>query len=192
MSAVMRTATRPEVAESFPRTFGLNTNRRNDSPAMPTITATAHTAANVPYQPCAGIACSSPSMPRRRCSALTQAKTRNPHTTAAWRIPISGLSRTTRYCKMTSTNTRHSRLGMLSSCRSQCLVRTEESRRFRVARNSQTLPRHSAQNIALERPPKGTTTPKAIAITAIIQKSSLVPFDRMSILTGCSKRGSFF
>ncbi len=83
ISAVMRTATRPDVAEGFPRAFGRNTKRRNESPAMPTITANAQTAANAPYQPCVGVAFSSPRTPRKRCSALTQAKTRNPQTTAA-------------------------------------------------------------------------------------------------------------
>src|SRR3979411_1103019 len=39
ISAVMRTATRPEVAEGFPRAFGRNTNRRKERPELPTITA---------------------------------------------------------------------------------------------------------------------------------------------------------
>src|ERR1700716_4196726 len=51
MSAVMRIATRPEVAESFPRAFGLSMNRRKESPVIPAITAKAHAAAKVPYQP---------------------------------------------------------------------------------------------------------------------------------------------
>src|ERR1700719_3040745 len=192
MSAVMRAATRPEVAESFPRAFGLKTKRRNVSPAMPTTTAKAHAAANAPYQLCAGVAFSSPRKPSERCSALTQAKTRNPHTTAAWRIPTRGRSRTTRYCRMTSTNTRHSRLGILSSEISQRLVKIEESRRLTVARNNHTLPMQRASNAALERPPKGTTAPKAIATVVIIQYSSLVLFKRKPILVGCSERWSFF
>src|ERR1700730_6052042 len=49
-----------------------------------------------------------------------------------------------------------------------------------------------ASNAALERPPKGTTTTKAIAIVAIIQYSSLVPLKRKAILIGCSRRPSFF
>src|SRR5712671_2604994 len=93
---------------------------------------------------------------------------------------------------MTSTNTRHNRWGMRSSRTSQCLVKTEESRQLTVARNSQIAPRHSAQNIALERPPKGTTTPNAIAIIAIIQKASLVSVERKFILTRRSRRSSFY
>src|SRR5216683_1886717 len=49
-----------------------------------------------------------------------------------------------------------------------------------------------ALNAALDRPPKGTTTPKAIAIVAIIQYSSLVLIKRKSILIGCSRCSSFF
>ncbi len=115
MSAVMRKATRPEVGESFPSALGRSTNRRKESPTMPTITANAQTAANVPYQLCMGSAFSNPTKPILRCSALTHAKARNPHTTRAWRIPTSGRSRTTRYCRITSTNTRHNRFGILSS-----------------------------------------------------------------------------
>src|SRR5208337_2963679 len=112
--AEIRKATIPDVAENFPRGFGLNTNRRNDRPIMATSTATAQTATNVPYQLCVPCAFESPRKPRRRCCALTQAKARNPHTTKAWSMPTIGRSRTTRYCRMTSTKTRHNRLGILS------------------------------------------------------------------------------
>ena len=114
MSAEIKKATAPEVGESFPRALGLKTNRRNDRPIIPTSTATAHTATNAPYQVRSPVALSSPRKPSSMWLALTHPKAKNPHKTKAWRMPTTGRSRTTRYCRTTSTKTRQSRLGIWS------------------------------------------------------------------------------
>lgn len=174
MRAEMRKATIPEVAESLPRGCGLNTNRRNERPIMATSTAKAQAATNAPYQVSVPVAFSSPRQPHCRCLTLAQAKARNPHKTAAWSMPTTGRSRTTRYCRRTSTKTRQSRCGIWSRGRSPCWGNTEKSRRLSVFKNSHTLPTERAINIARVRPPQRKAAHAASVMMAIIQESFLI------------------
>ena len=67
ISAEIRNATTPDVADSFPSGLGRNTNRRNDRPIMATSTATAQTATNAPYQLRASVAFDKPRRPSSMC-----------------------------------------------------------------------------------------------------------------------------
>lgn len=83
ISTVISVATSPEVGDNAPSTLGRRTKRRKERPMIPTSTATAHMATKAPYQVCSSVACSSPTMPKNMCFALTHAKARNPHRTMA-------------------------------------------------------------------------------------------------------------